>query len=320
MFLQIVIMIVGLALVVLGANWLVDGASSIARRLGISEFVIGLTIVGFGTSMPEFVVSITGAIQGMSDVSIGNVIGSNVFNTLLILGLTAIITPIAITSDNRRRDIPIAVGTSLLLALYGMRHTLFGMGQSDGISRSGGIFFLLLFVSYVVICFIKDRGETPTKAAQQTEKKIARSLLLSLVGIGGLIGGGQIFVNSASSIAQMAGLSEKFIAITILAGGTSMPELVTCVVAAAKQRNQLALGNVLGSNIFNILLIIGTSATIHPIVFGGINLIDMGILVLSVVALWLFAVLGRRSRINRFEGTLLLLLFVAYYIVLFQSL
>lgn len=320
MFLQIVIMIVGLALVVLGANWLVDGASSIARRLGISEFVIGLTIVGFGTSMPEFVVSITGAIQGMSDVSIGNVIGSNVFNTLLILGLTAIITPIAITSDNRRRDIPIAVGTSLLLALYGMRHTLFGMGQSDGISRLGGIFFLLLFVSYVVICFIKDRGETPTKAAQQTEKKIARSLLLSLAGIGGLIGGGQIFVNSASSIAQMAGLSEKFIAITILAGGTSMPELVTCVVAAAKQRNQLALGNVLGSNIFNILLIIGTSATIHPIVFGGINLIDMGILVLSVVALWLFAVLGRRSRINRFEGTLLLLLFVAYYIVLFQSL
>ncbi|MDO4217461.1 MAG: calcium/sodium antiporter [Bacteroidales bacterium] len=320
MFLQIVIMIVGLALVVLGANWLVDGASSIARRLGISEFVIGLTIVGFGTSMPEFVVSITGAIQGMSDVSIGNVIGSNVFNTLLILGLTAIITPIAITSDNRRRDIPIAVGTSLLLALYGMRHTLFGMGQSDGISRLGGIFFLLLFVSYVVICFIKDRGETPTKAAQQTEKKIARSLLLSLAGIGGLIGGGQIFVNSASTIAQMAGLSEKFIAITILAGGTSMPELVTCVVAAAKQRNQLALGNVLGSNIFNILLIIGTSATIHPIVFGGINLIDMGILVLSVVALWLFAVLGRRSRINRFEGTLLLLLFVAYYIVLFQSL
>lgn len=320
MFLQIVIMIVGLALVVLGANWLVDGASSIARRLGISEFVIGLTIVGFGTSMPEFVVSITGAIQGMSDVSIGNVIGSNVFNTLLILGLTAIITPIAITSDNRRRDIPIAVGTSLLLALYGMRHTLFGMGQSDGISRLGGIFFLLLFVSYVVICFIKDRGETPTKAAQQTEKKIARPLLLSLAGIGGLIGGGQIFVNSASTIAQMAGLSEKFIAITILAGGTSMPELVTCVVAAAKQRNQLALGNVLGSNIFNILLIIGTSATIHPIVFGGINLIDMGILVLSVVALWLFAVLGRRSRINRFEGTLLLLLFVAYYIVLFQSL
>ncbi|MCR4964921.1 MAG: calcium/sodium antiporter [Bacteroidales bacterium] len=318
MIIQIIILLVGLALVVLGANWLVDGASSIARKFGVSEFVIGLTIVGFGTSMPEFVVSITGAIQGMPDVSMGNVVGSNIFNTLLILGLTAVISPVLITMDNRRIDIPILLGITLLLALYGLRHTLFGIGEADGITRLGGIFFLILFAAYVILCFKKDKNEVETSDAK--EMKLGFAILLSLAGIGGLIGGGQLFVNSATKIAQMAGLSEKFIAITILAGGTSMPELVTCVVAAFKKKNQLALGNVLGSNIFNILLIIGTSATIKPIIFETINLVDMGTLVLSVVFLLLFAILGKKSQINRFEGSMLLLLFIVYYAYLFQNL
>jgi len=315
MIVQILILIAGLALVVLGANWLVDGASSIARKLGVSEFVIGLTIVGFGTSMPELVVSITGALEGMPDVSMGNVIGSNIFNTLMILGLTAVIAPVAITMANRRIDIPIALGVSLLLALYGMRHTLFGIGEADGISRLGGVTFLLLFAAYVVLCFKKDKVGDEQSGGKEMRMPLA--IMLCLTGIGGLIGGGQLFVNSATRIAQMAGLSEKFIAITILAGGTSMPELVTCVVAAAKKKNQLALGNVLGSNIFNILLIIGASATIHPIVFGTIDVVDMGTLVLSVVFLLLFAILGKISRINRFEGSLLLSLFAVYYMYLF---
>jgi len=318
MIVQVVLLIIGLALVVLGANWLVDGASSIARKFGVSEFVIGLTIVGFGTSMPEFVVSITGALQGMPDVSIGNVIGSNIFNTLLILGLTAVICPVLITKDNRRIDIPILLGITLLLALYGLRHTLFGIGEADGISRPCGILFLILFAAYVVICFKKDKNDIETSGGK--EMKLILAILLSLVGIGGLIGGGQLFVISASKIAQMAGLSEKFIAITILAGGTSMPELVTCVVAAVKKKNQLALGNVLGSNIFNILLIIGASATIKPIVFGNINMVDMGTLVMSVVFLLFYAILGKKSQINRFEGFLMLLLFIAYYVYLFQNL
>lgn len=318
MFLQIVLLLAGLALVVLGANWLVDGASGIARKMGISEFVIGLTIVGFGTSMPEFVVSVTGALQGLSDISIGNVVGSNVFNTLLILGLTAVIVPIAITPDNRRIDIPIALGVTLLFALYSLRHTLFGIGQADGISRLGGIVFLLLFAAYVTFCFKKDKGSELSSDGK--EMKVVTGIVLSLLGIGGLIGGGQLFVNSATRIAQMAHLSEKFIAITILAGGTSMPELVTCVVAASKHKNQLALGNVLGSNIFNILLIIGASATIHPIVFDAINLIDMGVLVLSLFFLLLFAIVGKKSQISRFEGSMLLLLFAAYYTYLFLTL
>ncbi len=318
MLLQIIILIVGLALVVMGADWLVSGASSVARRWGVSEFVIGLTIVGFGTSMPELVVSVTGAVEGLSDVSIGNVVGSNIFNTLLILGLTAVLVPVGISSENKKRDIPIALGATLLLVLYGMRHTLFGIGEVDGISRWGGILFLLLFVSYVLLCFKGNKDED--SGAKVKEMKLPLALLLCLLGIGGLIGGGQLFVNSATEIARTLGVSEKFIAITILAGGTSMPELVTCVVAALKKKNQLALGNVLGSNVFNILLILGTSAVIRPITFGSINIVDMGTLLLSVAFLWLFAKTGKGSQISRVEGSLLLALFVAYYIYLFVKL
>lgn len=319
MLLQIIILIVGLFLVVLGAQWLVNGASSVARRFGVSEFVIGLTIVGFGTSMPELVVSVTGAIEGLSDVSLGNVVGSNIFNTLLILGLTSVLVPVGISSDNKKRDIPLALGATVLLIVYGMRHTLLGVGPQDGITRLGGIVFLLLFAGYVVLCFKKSKpevdGETEVK-----ETKLPWAALLCLLGIGGLIGGGRMFVNSATEIARTLGVSEKFISITILAGGTSMPELVTCVVAALKKKNQLALGNILGSNVFNILLILGASAIIHPITFGTINLVDMGTLLLSVLLLWFFAKTGKGNQISRVEGVLMLALFVAYYIYLFMKL
>jgi cation:H+ antiporter len=318
MLLQIILLIVGLSLVVLGAEWLVNGASSIARRFGVSEFVIGLTIVGFGTSMPELVVSVTGSIEGLSDVSIGNVVGSNIFNTLLILGLTAVLVPVSITRDNKQRDIPIALVATLLLVLLGMRHTLFGIGSSDGITRWGGILFLVIFAGYVVFCFKNNKNsESDTEAKAM---KLPLAVLLSLLGIGCLIGGGQLFVDSATSVARSLGVTEKFIAITILAGGTSLPELVTCVVAALKHKNQLALGNVLGSNVFNILLILGASATIHPITFGNINLIDMSVLLLSVLFLWLFAKTGKGSQISRMEGLLLLALFAAYYVYLFIKL
>ena len=318
MLLQIILLIVGLSLVVLGAEWLVNGASSIARRFGVSEFVIGLTIVGFGTSMPELVVSVTGSIEGLSDVSIGNVVGSNIFNTLLILGLTAVLVPVSITRDNKQRDIPIALVATLLLELLGMRHTLFGIGSSDGITRWGGILFLVIFAGYVVFCFKNNKNSESD--AEAKAMKLPLAVLLSLLGIGCLIGGGQLFVDSATSVARSLGVTEKFIAITILAGGTSLPELVTCVVAALKYKNQLALGNVLGSNVFNILLILGASATIHPITFGNINLFDMSVLLLSVLFLWLFAKTGKGSQISRVEGLLLLALFAAYYVYLFIKL
>lgn len=316
MLTNVLILIAGLALIVFGADWLVDGASGVARKAGLSEFVIGLTIVGFGTSCPELVVSLTGAISGNSDISIGNVVGSNICNTLLILGLTSVIAPIAITSANKKRDIPINLAMTILLILCGMSVTLFGLGNHDGLSRLEGLIFLLIFAGYMYFCF--KSGE-----AEETEDKqlsIGKCILLIALGLGGLIGGGQLFVNSATSIAHALGVSDKFIAITVLAGGTSLPELATCVVAAVKKKGQLALGNILGSNVFNILLILGCSAAIRPLDFAGMNLVDMGILLLSVLLVLFGAYAGKKQQINRFEGALLLICEVGYLSWLFISL
>lgn len=310
MALTLLILIVGLALIVLGADWLVDGASSIARKAGISEFVIGLTVVGFGTSCPELVVSLTGAIAGSSDISAGNVIGSNIFNTLLILGLTAIVAPITITPKNKRRDIPMTIGVTVLFLLCGMSHTLFGLGGYDGISRIEGIVFLILFCAYIYLCFKTGSADEAEEGGKQM--KLAAAIALVLAGLAGLIAGGKLFVNSATEIAQRLGISEKFIAVTILAGGTSLPELATCVVAAAKKKGQLALGNILGSNIFNILLILGCSAVVHPLHFAGINLVDMGVLLLSSLLVFTSAYTGRKDMVDRFDGSILLLCEVAY--------
>ena len=310
MALTLLILIVGLALIVLGADWLVDGASSIARKAGISEFVIGLTIVGFGTSCPELVVSLTGAIAGSSDISAGNVIGSNIFNTLLILGLTAIVAPITITPKNKRRDIPMTIGVTVLFLLCGMSHTLFGLGGYDGISRIEGIVFLILFCAYIYLCFKTGSADEAEEGGKQM--KLAAAIALVLAGLAGLIAGGKLFVNSATEIAQRLGISEKFIAVTILAGGTSLPELATCVVAAAKKKGQLALGNILGSNIFNILLILGCSAVVHPLHFAGINMVDMGVLLLSSLLVFTSAYTGRKDMVDRFDGSILLLCEVTY--------
>lgn len=310
MALQILVLIVGLALIVFGADWLVEGASSIARKAGISEFVIGLTIVGFGTSCPELVVSLTGAIAGNSDISAGNVIGSNIFNTLLILGLTAVIAPIAITRENKRRDIPMTIGVTLLFIILGMSCTLFGIGGQEGLSRLEGFLFLLLFAAYIYLCFKTGSADETEDGGKQ--HKLAAAIGLVIAGLAGLIVGGKLFVNSATEIAKMLGVSDKFIAVTILAGGTSLPELATCVVAAARKKGQLALGNILGSNVFNILLILGCSAVVHPLQFSGITLVDMGTLMLSALLVFTSAYTGKKDMIDRFDGTLLLLCEAAY--------
>ena len=313
------ILIAGLLLVVFGADWLVDGASSIARRSGISEFVIGLTIVGFGTSCPELVVSATGALAGNSDVAIGNVLGSNIFNTLLILGLTAVIMPITITRANLRRDIPITLGVTVLLILCGMSYSLFGWGSADDLSRIEGVVFLIVFALYLWSCFKFDDKSADSSEEQKTFS-IAGSVGLVLIGLAGLVVGGKLFVEAATDLATNLGVSDKFIAITVLAGGTSLPELATCVVAAAKKKGQLALGNILGSNVFNILLILGTAAVIHPISLAGINWVDMGTLLLSAALVLLSAFTFKRNQIDRADGALFLLCFIAYYVWLFINL
>lgn len=318
MILQILILIVGLVFVVKGADFLVDGASAIARRFKVSEFVIGLTIVGFGTSCPELVVSVTGALTGSSDVAAGNVIGSNIMNTLLILGLTAVVSPILITSQNKKRDIPLTLGVTVLFILLGMNKSLLGLGSSDMISRLEGFVFLTLFVSYLYICFKLDSKEgNDDSDGEYQEMKIGKSILLVIFGLAGLIGGGRMFVNSATHIATILGVSEKFIAITILAGGTSLPELVTCVIAAAKGKGQLALGNILGSNIFNILLILGCAAVVRPISMANMNWVDMAALLVSALFIML---ISNRGKIDRCGGITLLCFEIAYMTYLITTL
>lgn len=302
MILQILILLVGLALVVYGADILVDGASAVARRFGLSEFVIGLTIVGMGTSAPEMVVSFIGAVQGNADISLGNVVGSNVFNTLLILGITALLLPMAITPENRQKDIPMNIFTTVLFI---------GM-LSSGIARWEGAVLLLCFALYMWDSFRKGASPETEQADDTAPRKLWVSVLMIAGGLAALIFGGHFFVNSATAIAHALGVSDKFIAITILAGGTSMPELATCIAAAVKKKGQLALGNIIGSNIFNILLIIGGSALIHPLSQSGITYEDMGILLVSSLALFTACFVGRKNVLDKLDGALFLLLFAAY--------
>ena len=310
MTIQILLLLAGLALIVFGADILVDGASAIARKSGVSEFVIGLTIVGFGTSCPELVVSLTGAIQGNADISVGNVIGSNIFNTLLILGMTAVIAPVAVTRSNSRRDIPIALLVTFLFVAFAL--------TGDSITRVEGAVFLAVFVAYMIYCFKSDRPAE--EEAPQKERSIWLAILLVLGGLAGLVFGGNLFVNNATAIARALGVSGKFIAITLLAGGTSLPELATCIVAAAKKKDQLALGNVLGSNVFNILLILGASAVVTPLSTLAINWVDLGVLTGSAAMVWLWTYTGHRDRVDRWEAILMLLTFFGYYAYLFMKL
>lgn len=317
MAVEIILMLVGLALVVFGADWLVDGASGIARKIGISEFVIGLTIVGFGTSMPELVVSLTGALEGNSDVSVGNVIGSNIFNSLMILGIVGVLSPIAITKANRKRDIPVVITVTVLFILVGMSHSLFGLGE-DRIGRACGIAFLLIFTVYIFLSFkLDNKPEEETSAGKQMG--LPFSILLTFAGLASLIFGGRLFVNKAVDLAEMIGVSDKFIAVTLLAGGTSLPELVTSVVACVKKKGQLALGNILGSNVFNILLIIGVSAVVSPLSFSNIDWVDVGVLLLSVVLIFTSIYTGVKNVLDRFDGVLLLACEAAYLTWLFIS-
>ncbi len=322
LLLQILLLIVSLVMIVAGAEFLVDGASAIARKIGISEFVIGLTIVGMGTSAPEMVVSYTGAAKGFSDIALGNILGSNIFNTLLILGVTAMIMPIAITPQNRKRDIPMNIIITVLLLVLGLHKTFFGLGASDTLSRIDGGILIALFVAYMWSAFKQGKG---TDSEEQTEegtkeKSVALSLLMIAGGLAALIFGGDKFVDSATKIAKMAGLSDKFIAITVLAGGTSMPELATCIVAAAKKRGQLALGNILGSNIFNILLILGGSALICPLSLQNINFVDAGVLLLSGILVMLSAVFFKKDEMDRADAAMMLICFAAYMGWLFYNL
>ena len=296
MLIECLLLIVGLALVVLGADFLVDGASSIAKKFGVSDFVIGLTIVGMGTSAPEMVVSFIGALQGNGDIAIGNVVGSNIFNVFMILGATALILPMDITPMNRKKDIPLNIAITLIFIALGMSRTLFGIGD-DVLGRLDGAILLVLFAAYIYMCFRFDTANQTETNENEKVIKPALAAVLIVAGLAGLVFGGRMFVNSATSIAKMLNVSDKLIAITILAGGTSMPELVTCIVAAFKKKGQLALGG---------------SALIHPLSMAGMSYVDLGALLLSSLVIWASIHTNKKNQLDRADGLLLLLLEAAY--------
>lgn len=319
MGLEIALLIAGLAMILFGANWLVNGSSSIAKRFGISEFVIGLTIVGIGTSSPEMVVSFLSSLQGKADMAIGNIAGSNIFNTLLILGITALISPLTITKSNLKRDIPLNIIVTIILILLGMNFTIFGAGK-DQLCRIDGAILLIIFVLYLWSSFKSDSSDEENGGEGIKEYSTFMSISMVAAGLAALIFGGKLFVNSATELAKMFGVSDKFIAITVMAAGTSMPELATCVVAALKGRGQLALGNVLGSNIANILLILGGSALISPLSFSGMTYVDIGILLLCAAFIFASAFLFKKKQLDRYEGAILVLTEVGYMWYLISSL
>jgi cation:H+ antiporter len=317
MVLQILLLAAGLVLILMGANWLVDGSTSIARKTGMSEFVIGLTIVGIGTSTPEMVVSFISAFQGKSEMALGNVIGSNIFNILMILGVTTLISPITMSRNNRVKDIPLNIIVTGALMLIWLLHSVLGVGENE-ISRFEGALMLAAFAAYLWMMF--RSGSNSTEETSEEDTKVYStwiSLLMIVTGLACLVGGGKLFVNSATHIAQALNLSEKFIAITIMAAGTSLPELATCIVAARKGRNQMALGNVLGSNIANILMIVGGAAVISPLSLHAISAVDLIVMMLAGLVLLVSAYTIKKDRIDRREGVIFILIEVLYMIWLF---
>ena len=300
------ILIAGLALLLLGADKLVDASVAIAKRAKLSDFVIGVTIVGMGTSAPELFVSISSAITGHGDIALGNVIGSNICNALLILGTTAVILPFGITKSNLRRDIPFGIILSFLLMLL-CCDNIFPHIYENEIGRLDGIFLLLVFAGYIGYTFLASKqASAPEPSPDEEEKTLFTGRPMWVLVPAAIVS------LAAVKIAKDLGMSEKTISITIVALGTSLPELVTCIIAARKGNPQLALGNVLGSNVFNVMLILGISAVINPIVLRDINLIDFGVLILSSVLTFIFAFTLKRNVIDRAEGALLLVLYAAY--------
>lgn len=317
MLYEIVILVLSLVAVLVGAEWLVNGSSSIAKKCGLSEFIIGMTIVGIGTSTPEMVVSFMGAFQGNADIAVGNIIGSNIYNAALILGVTAMVAPLVITKTNIRKDIPISIFATVLLLFFGFFQQLFGVGY-NGVNRIGGAILLAVFVWYMYYSF---RHDTPEEVGEDEKIKLYPTWLAVVLIVAGLvllIGGGKMFVNSATGLAKLLGVSDKFIAITVVALGTSLPELATCIVAAAKGRGRLALGNIIGSNISNILLILGGSALIHPLSFANVDWVDGAFLLLTAVYILCSAAFFVKNKLDRGDATVLLLMQAAYmtYLIL----
>ena len=312
---EYIILAVALVAIVLGADNLVGGSAAIARRFGISDFVIGAIIVGIGTSFPELIVSCIGAFEGKVDVAIGNVVGSNIFNVLGILGVTALIHPVMVKRENIRFELPLCIGVSVLATLLAFN---FFNGNPVTINSIDGIILLLLFITFIYISFVRDRKKAAIAEPSYEEKpqKLPVAIIRTIGGLAVLITGCHFFVESAVSVATAWGVNEAFISITLIACGTSLPEMAASVAAAAKRNTDLALGNIVGSNIFNITFILGVSSQITPLAGGGITVVDY---LVMIGAALLLLIMSLNNKITRKEGAILFAAFVAYNIYLIST-
>ena len=313
MLLSIFFIIVGFALFIVSADLLVEGASGIARKFHIPEIIIGLTIVSIGTSMPELFVSITSALDGYSDMAIGNIIGSNLSNLLLILGLSAIIKPVVFQKETRLYEIPMCLIFTIILMYF--------CNSENGISREEAIILLLLFCFFIGYTIFMGKRESKNSIIEinvneSKKNNTIKDIILIVLGIVGLKIGGDLAVNNAVDVANYFNISEKIISLTILAVGTSLPELVTSVTAAIKGNSDIAIGNIIGSNIFNILLIIGVSALIKPITYNVTYNFDLSILLLSTIILAIFPFIPPKEKMSRSNGVIYFLMYIVYLIVL----
>ena len=329
---NILFLIGGLLLILLGANGLTDGASALAKRFNIPNIVIGLTIVAFGTSAPELAVSVSSALKGSADIAVGNVVGSNIFNALMIVGCTAMFAPIVVQRNTLLKEIPLCILASVALLVMG-NDVLLDRAVENVIGITDGLIllcFMAIFLSYTFAIAKKvpqplspEEGGSSSTTEEETEIKdmpLWRSLLYIVGGLAGLIWGGQLFVDGASGVARSLGVSESVIGLTLVAGGTSLPELATSIVAALKKNPEIAIGNVVGSNLFNIFFVLGCSASITPLHLTGITNLDLLVLVGSSILLWLFGVFFGKRTITRVEGGVLMACYVGYTAWLIYSL
>ncbi len=309
MLIDIVLIIVGVAMVLTGADKLTEGASALARRMNVPEIIIGLTIVAAGTSAPELFVSLVSALKGTPDLAVGNVVGSNTMNCMLIVGCAAMVAPMTISRSTVKKDIPFSVGASALLILLALESYL---GRFDGIILLAG------FVCFMIYTLMQAKNGEAEPADEVKQQNPWMSVLWLLTGLTMLVVGSNIFVDAASNVAYALGISEGVVGLTVVAGGTSLPELATSVVAARKGQSAIAIGNVIGSNVFNILLILGLTATISPMQIEGITTIDMAVMLTSVVLVWLFSY--TRFTVERWEGAVLVIGYLVYLSWLITSL
>lgn len=305
MILDFLYIIIGVAMVLWGADRLTEGASALARRMSVPEIVIGLTIVAAGTSAPELFVSLVSALKGTPDLAVGNVVGSNTMNSMLIVGVAAMVAPMTIARSTVKKDIPFSVMAAALLFLLCMDGFQSFNISGNMISRFDGVVLLLAFAGFMYYTFAMATKSGVSEAVDgpSAPQPLWRDILFVLIGLGCLVAGSNLFVSAASSVATGLGVSEGVIGLTIVAGGTSLPELATSVVAARKGQSAIAIGNVIGSNVFNVLLILGLTAVISPMQIQGITAIDLGIMLLSVVLVWLFSF--TRFTVERWEGAVL---------------